>query len=148
MAISRFQMNRQLRAYGGLMGDDGRKAYGIGSFFQEKIMDPIKKVVKSDAGKAAAAIGALKPRVWSENPTLVLYLSLISWIMLSPTFSGGQGYNDEHCIIVNLQVFFNKFTAISSSFQLLIPDDKKTGFPIDAIFSKSGKLVISPDGIL
>ena len=57
MAISRFQMNRQLRAYGGMMGDDGRKAYGIGSFFQKKIMDPIKKVVKSDAGKAAAAIG-------------------------------------------------------------------------------------------
>ena len=43
MAISRFQMNRQLRAYGGLMGDDGRKAYGIGSFFQEKIMALLKK---------------------------------------------------------------------------------------------------------
>ena len=57
MAISRFQMNRQLRAYGGMMGDDGRKAYGIGSFFQKKIMDPIKNIVKSDAGKAAAAIG-------------------------------------------------------------------------------------------
>ena len=57
MAISRFQMNRQLRAYGGIMGQDGRRNYGIGSFFQEKIMDPIKKVVKSDAGKAAAAIG-------------------------------------------------------------------------------------------
>tara|TARA_R100001440_G_scaffold2018_1_gene6266 strand:+ start:1299 stop:2591 length:1293 start_codon:yes stop_codon:yes gene_type:complete len=57
MAISRFQMNRQLRAYGGMMGDDGRKAYGIGSFFQEKIMDPVKKVFKSDAAKAAAAIG-------------------------------------------------------------------------------------------
>jgi hypothetical protein len=50
-------MNRQLRAYGGMMGDDGRKAYGIGSFFQEKIMDPVKKVFKSDAAKAAAAIG-------------------------------------------------------------------------------------------
>ena len=57
MAISRFQMNRQLRAYGGLMGDDGRKAYGIGSFFQEKIMDPVKNVFKSDAAKAAAALG-------------------------------------------------------------------------------------------
>ena len=55
MAISRFQMNRQLRAYGGMMGDDGRKAYGIGSFFQKKIMDPIKNIVKSDAGKAATA---------------------------------------------------------------------------------------------
>jgi len=57
MAISRFQMNRQLRAYGGIMGQDGRRNYGIGSFFQKKIMDPIKNVVSSDAGKAAAAIG-------------------------------------------------------------------------------------------
>ena len=55
MAISRFQMNRQLRAYGGIMGQDGRRNYGIGSFFQEKIMDPVKKVFKSDAAKAAAA---------------------------------------------------------------------------------------------
>ena len=55
MAISRFQMNRQLRAYGGIMGQDGRRNYGIGSFFQKKIMDPIKKVVKSDVGKAATA---------------------------------------------------------------------------------------------
>ena len=54
MAISRFQMNRQLRAYGGIMGQDGRRNYGIGSFFQEKIMDPLKKVVGSDVGKAAA----------------------------------------------------------------------------------------------
>ena len=57
MAISRFQMNRQLRAYGGIMGQDGRRNYGIGSFFQEKIMDPLKNVFKSDAAKAAAAIG-------------------------------------------------------------------------------------------
>jgi hypothetical protein len=59
MAISRFQMNRQLRAYGGIMGQDGRRNYGIGSFFQEKIMDPIKKVVKSPVGKAAATLGGL-----------------------------------------------------------------------------------------
>ena len=35
--------DRQMAAYGGIMGLDGRKQYGIGSFFQEKIMDPIKK---------------------------------------------------------------------------------------------------------
>jgi len=58
MAISRFQMNRQLRAYGGIMGQDGRRNYGIGSFFQEKIMDPIKKVVKSPAAIATAALAA------------------------------------------------------------------------------------------
>jgi hypothetical protein len=56
MAISRFQMNRQLRAYGGIMGQDGRRNYGIGSFFQEKIMDPLKKVVKSPAALAAAGL--------------------------------------------------------------------------------------------
>ena len=56
MAISRFQMNRQLRAYGGIMGQDGRRNYGIGSFFQKKIMDPIKKVVKSPAALAAAGL--------------------------------------------------------------------------------------------
>jgi hypothetical protein len=33
---------RQMAAYGGIMGVDGRKNYGIGSWFQEKIMDPIK----------------------------------------------------------------------------------------------------------
>ena len=59
MAISRFQMNRQLRAYGGIMGQDGRRNYGIGSFFQEKIMDPLKKTFSSDAAKAAAALGGL-----------------------------------------------------------------------------------------
>ena len=30
-------------AYGGTPGADGRRAYGIGSWFQKKIMDPIKK---------------------------------------------------------------------------------------------------------
>ena len=35
--------SRENKAYGGIMGDDGRRQYGIGSWFQEKIMDPIKK---------------------------------------------------------------------------------------------------------
>jgi len=56
MAISRFQMNRQLRAYGGIMGQDGRRNYGIGSFFQKKIMDPIKNIGKK-ALPVAAALG-------------------------------------------------------------------------------------------
>jgi hypothetical protein len=44
---------RQMAAYGGIMGVDGRKQYGIGSWFQEKIMDPIKN---NKALAAAAAI--------------------------------------------------------------------------------------------
>jgi hypothetical protein len=38
--------DRQMAAYGGIMGLDGRKQYGIGSFFQENIKDdiiPIKR---------------------------------------------------------------------------------------------------------
>jgi len=34
---------RQMAAYGGIMGMDGRKKYGIGSWFQENIMDNYKK---------------------------------------------------------------------------------------------------------
>ena len=35
--------NRTPKAYGGIMGLDGRKQYGFGSWFQKKIMDPIKE---------------------------------------------------------------------------------------------------------
>ena len=34
--------DRQMAAYGGIMGMDGRKQYGVGSFFQKYIMDPLK----------------------------------------------------------------------------------------------------------
>jgi len=67
------QSRKQQMAYGGTAGADGRRRYGIGSWFQEKIMDPIKKVIpnelkaiaKSPIGKAAlmyaggAGLGAL-----------------------------------------------------------------------------------------
>ena len=40
-----YTQNRKdnMMAYGGIAGADGRKKYGIGSWFQEKIMDPIKE---------------------------------------------------------------------------------------------------------
>jgi len=46
-------------AYGGLMGNDGRRAYGLGSFFKsvtkpfKKVAKTIKKVAKSPIGKLA-----------------------------------------------------------------------------------------------
>ena len=46
---------RQMAAYGGIMGLDGRKKYGIGSWFQENIMDPIKE--NPELALAAAAYG-------------------------------------------------------------------------------------------
>ena len=36
-------LRKQRLAYGGIAGLDGRKKYGIGSWFQENIMDPIKE---------------------------------------------------------------------------------------------------------
>ena len=49
---------RQAAAFGGMMGDDGRRAYGLGSFFK-KAFRGIKKVAKSPLGKAALfALGA------------------------------------------------------------------------------------------
>ena len=46
--------NRTPKAYGGIMGQDGRRQYGIGSWFQEKIMDPIKNNPLTSAAATAA----------------------------------------------------------------------------------------------
>jgi len=43
--------DRQMAAYGGIMGADGRKQYGIGSWFQENIMDPYKRNVLGQTQK-------------------------------------------------------------------------------------------------
>jgi hypothetical protein len=69
MAISRFQMNRQLRAYGGIMGQDGRRNYGIGSFFQKKIMDPIKNIGKKALPIAATLGGTYALGKFGSNPS-------------------------------------------------------------------------------
>ena len=37
--------DRKMAAYGGIMGVDGRKQYGIGSFFQKYIKDPIEVAI-------------------------------------------------------------------------------------------------------
>jgi hypothetical protein len=55
-AQGRMPAGRMPAAYGGIMGMDGRKQYGIGSWFQENIMDPIKK--NPVIATTAAALGA------------------------------------------------------------------------------------------
>ena len=52
--------NRTPKAYGGIMGQDGRRQYGIGSWFQETIMDPIKKYAAPVAIGAAGIMGLNK----------------------------------------------------------------------------------------
>jgi len=123
MSISRFQMNRQLRAYGGIMGQDGRRNYGIGSFFQEKIMDPVKKVFKSDAAKAAAALGGLyylgKPSAGSA-PDAVKGSSSIFDSILGGVKRVGGGIKDIITSDTSKDIFLGKETQI----------DPKTGKPV------------------
>jgi hypothetical protein len=53
MAISRMNMERQMRNMGGIMTlDDPRQGYFLGKLVK-KITKPIKKIVKSPIGKAA-----------------------------------------------------------------------------------------------
>src|SRR6056300_95272 len=53
MAISRMDMERQMRNMGGIMGlEDQRQGYFLGKLVK-KITKPIKKVVKSPLGKLA-----------------------------------------------------------------------------------------------
>ena len=64
-------------AYGGIAGADGRKAYGIGSWFQKKIMDPIKKNPLLTAAAVAAGSQFLGPtagwmsEAWKKIPQVV-----------------------------------------------------------------------------
>ena len=73
MSIMRAQLARELQArggisglrhpaaYGGMMGEDGRTAYGLGSKFKKafkKVTRPIKKIAKSPIGKDALLYGA------------------------------------------------------------------------------------------
>ena len=52
--------DRQMAAYGGIMGIDGRKQYGIGSWFQENIMDPLKNATIGEAASKAASEARVK----------------------------------------------------------------------------------------
>jgi len=53
------QSRKQRMAYGGVAGLDGRRRYGIGSWFQEKIMDPVKKVIPKEIKENPALTAAI-----------------------------------------------------------------------------------------
>jgi len=58
---------REMAAYGGIMGSDGRRAYGLGSIFK-KAKKAVKKVLKSDIGKAALIAGGVYLAGGGGNP--------------------------------------------------------------------------------
>jgi len=56
MQAQMMEPEREMAAYGGIMGLDGRRAYGFGSFFKKaarKAKSAVKKILKSDVAKAA-----------------------------------------------------------------------------------------------
>ena len=79
-AQGRMPAGRMPAAYGGIMGMDGRKQYGIGSWWQEKIMDPIKNNPIVSAAAAALAydqFGILDYRVVESRYGAKFYLEII-----------------------------------------------------------------------
>ena len=52
------QRRKQNMAYGGIAGLDGRRQYGLGSWFQEKIKDPIAKLIPNELKNPATAVVA------------------------------------------------------------------------------------------
>ena len=87
MAISRMNMERQMRNMGGIMGlEDQRQGYFLGKLVK-KITKPIKKVVKSPLGKVALGAAALK----FGGPSIAKLLGKDATGFLSGRFLGDKG---------------------------------------------------------
>ena len=53
--------NRQMAAYGGMMGDDGRRRYGLGSFLKKTVRKIIPNEIADIAVKAAPFVAPFNP---------------------------------------------------------------------------------------
>jgi len=90
------QRRRNQMAYGGIAGLDGRRRYGIGSWFQEKIMDPIKgtadKLIPNELkNPVVAAIAANYLPTAFGSPTVLGQLGEKFPTVLGPTSPIGRG---------------------------------------------------------
>jgi hypothetical protein len=95
MAISRMNMERQMRNMGGIMGlEDQRQGYFLGKLVK-KITKPIKKIVKSPIGKAALlaaagyGLGAIGPGGFSKARMISRLASPFG------SFAGGPGASES-----------------------------------------------------
>ena len=87
MAISRMDMERQMRNMGGIMGlEDQRQGYFLGKLVK-KVKKGVKKVVKSPLGKLALGAAALK----FGGPGLAKLLGRPATGFLSGQFTGQGG---------------------------------------------------------
>ena len=66
------QRRRNQMAYGGIAGLDGRRRYGIGSWFQEKVKDPIAKLIPHELkNPVVAAVAANYLPTLLNKPTVL-----------------------------------------------------------------------------
>ena len=93
MAISRMNMERQMRNMGGIMGlEDQRQGYFLGKLVK-KITKPIKKIVKSPLGKIAlgAAAANFAPMLFGKKTLLSQFGSSGGLGGLLSKIRGGEG---------------------------------------------------------
>ena len=76
-------------AFGGVAGDDGRQAYGLGSIFK-KITKPFKKIAKSPIGKAALTYAATAGLGNLLGPATAGKWSNLNWLKPSTAFGLGE----------------------------------------------------------
>jgi hypothetical protein len=105
--------SRQAAAFGGLMGEDGRRAYGFGSFFKKitsiprKLVKTVKKISKSKIGKMALMAAAM------------YYAPALATRMGGSTMAPGS-FMQTLASGRNLQGF-EKLRTIGSAFKTLAP---------------------------
>ena len=113
--------NREMAAYGGIMGPAGRRQYGIGSWFQENIMDPIKD---NPEAAAAAAIYGLDTFGGDKG-------------ILGGRLPGGEKYiNNAIGTAVNFITGRNKNKEIEEEIEKVVKDNRSEGY-------KDGKFQLS-----
>ena len=92
--VNPFGPKREMAAYGGIMGMDGRKQYGIGSFFQEKIMDPLKKnpIVTATLAALGANYFDIIPGSKSSKGYLDFIIDPVTKVITEPRGEGDNKY--------------------------------------------------------
>ena len=123
--------NREMAAYGGIMGPAGRRQYGIGSWFQEKIMDPIKE---NPEVAAAAALYGLDTFGGDQG-------------ILGGRLPGGKNYiNDAIGTAVNFITGRDKNKEIEEEIGRVVKKNRSEGYK-DGKFQLSDILDIGKDAV-
>lgn len=131
--------DRQMAAYGGIMGMDGRKQYGIGSWFQkakDKVVDDLipNEIKENPEIAAAAALYGLDTFGGDEG-------------ILGGRLPGGKNYvNDAIGTAVNFITGRDKNKEIEEEIERVVKENRSEGYK-DGKFQLSDILDIGKDAV-